>query len=85
MATINSEILLTQNLYQSFIDAKSRVTKKEWACNDIYILYIISSYLYISNKQFVSGVKLTFQKNETGHVAEADQQGLKKHRPYERS
>ncbi len=28
MATINSEILLTQNLYQSFIDAKSRVVKK---------------------------------------------------------
>jgi hypothetical protein len=29
MATLDSEILLTQNLYKSFIDAKSRVVKKE--------------------------------------------------------
>ena len=31
MATLDSEILLTQNLYKSFIDAKSRVVKKQWA------------------------------------------------------
>jgi glutamate mutase epsilon subunit len=29
MATLNSEILLTQNLYQNFIEAKSKVVKKE--------------------------------------------------------
>ena len=29
MATLDSEILLTQNLYKSFIDAKSRVVKKQ--------------------------------------------------------
>lgn len=29
MAALNSEILLTQNLYQSFINAKSRVKKNE--------------------------------------------------------
>lgn len=29
MATLNSEILLTQNLYQSFIEAKSKVKRSE--------------------------------------------------------
>jgi hypothetical protein len=29
MATMNSEILLTQNLYQNLIEAKSKVVKKE--------------------------------------------------------
>lgn len=29
MATLNNEINLTQNLYQTFIDAKSRSGKKQ--------------------------------------------------------
>lgn len=31
MAALNSEILLTQNLYQSFMEAKSRVKKESRA------------------------------------------------------
>ena len=37
MASLNSEILLTQNLYQSLIAAKSKVAQRDWkiACDTI--------------------------------------------------
>lgn len=45
MATLNSEINLTQNLYQNFLQAKSRVNKKEWMSDHTqFNIYLIEAY-----------------------------------------
>lgn len=41
MATLNNEINLTQNLYQSFIDAKSRSGKKPNSWFNYYHLFTL--------------------------------------------
>ena len=55
MATLNNEINITQNLYQSFLDAKTRSGKKPREWNDWFLLYsILSIYSILSPKNICS-------------------------------